>query len=93
VSIVIRLYDLKFWRDDRGHATLVRVTTLGDRVKAEAEIDGAGRIFAQFPRRSSLLQGIEPGCRIHIEVTLSRAYASEEAAGAPQELAMALRAA
>lgn len=93
VSIVIRLYDLKFWRDDRGHATVVRVTTLGDRVKVEAAINGAGRIFAQFPRRSSLLQGIEPGCRIHIEVTLSRAYASEAATGAPEDIAMALRAA
>jgi sulfate/thiosulfate transport system ATP-binding protein len=40
----------------------------------EATIDGAGRIFSQFPRRSSLLHGVEPGCRIQIEVTLSRAY-------------------
>ena len=82
VSIVIRLYDLKFWRDDQGHATVVRMTTLGDRVKVEAQIDGAGQIFSQFPRRSSLLHGIEPGCRIHIEVTLSRAYASESQPGA-----------
>jgi sulfate transport system ATP-binding protein len=93
VSIVIRLYDLKFWRDDGGHATVVRMSTLGDRVKVEAEIDGAGRILSQFPRRSSLLQGIEPGCRIHIEVTLSRAYASEAAAEGPADLAPRLRAA
>ena len=88
ISIVIRLYDLKFWRDDQGHATVVRMTTLGDRVKVEAQIDGAGRIFSQFPRRSSLLHGIEPGCRIHIEVTLSRAYASESQTGAAGNGAM-----
>jgi sulfate/thiosulfate transport system ATP-binding protein len=82
VTIVIRLYDLKFWRDDDGLATVVRMTTLGDRVKVEAEIDGGERIFSQFPRRSSLLQGIHPGCRIHIEVTLSRAYAAETQAPA-----------
>jgi sulfate transport system ATP-binding protein len=90
VSIVIRFYDLKFWRDDAGSARVVRMTTLGDRVKVEAEIDGAGRIFSQFPRRSSLLYGIEPGCRIHIEVTLSRAYASEAGIGASQGHAPAL---
>jgi sulfate transport system ATP-binding protein len=50
------------------------MTTLGDRVKVEAVIDGAGTIFSQFPRRSSLLHGIEPGCRIHIEVTLARVF-------------------
>jgi len=74
VCLVVRFYDLKFWRDDQGCARVVRMTTLGDRVKVEAQIDGAGRIFSQFPRRSSLLHGIEPGCRIHIEVTLSRAF-------------------
>jgi len=75
VAIVVRHYDLKFWcEDDGGCATVVRMTRLGDRVKVEAAIDGAGPIFSQFPRRSSLLHGIEPGCRIHIEVTLARTY-------------------
>ncbi len=75
-TLVIRLYDLKFWRDDNGMATVVRTMTLGDRIKVEATIDGAGTIFSQFPRRSSLLKGIEPGVRIHIEVTMARAYPS-----------------
>ena len=75
VAVVVRFYDLKFWRDDlNGFATVVRTTTLGDRVKVEALIDGGGTIFSQFPRRSSLLRGIEPGCRIHIEVTLARVF-------------------
>ena len=75
VVVVVRFYDLKFWRDDSGgFATVVRTTTLGDRVKVEAVIDGGDRIFSQFPRRSSLLRGIEPGCRIHIEVTLARVF-------------------
>ncbi len=74
VSVVLRFYDLKFWRDERGIARVVRMMTLGDRVKVEALIDGGQTIFSQFPRRSSLLTGIEPGCRIHIEATLARVY-------------------
>mgnify|MGYP001614312962 CR=1 FL=1 len=74
VGLVIRCYDLKFWREDGGVGTVERLTPLGDLVKVEARLDGAGPIFAQFPRRSSLLKGIEPGCRINVEVTLARAY-------------------
>ena len=74
VRLVIRAYDLKFWREDAGMATVTRLFPLGDRVKVEATIDGAGTLMAQFPRRSSLLRGIEPGCRIAIEVTQARAY-------------------
>jgi len=54
----------------------MRVLPLGDRVRVEAEIDGVGPVFAQFPRRSSLLQGVEPGCRLGIEVTTHRAWPS-----------------
>jgi sulfate transport system ATP-binding protein len=72
--LVIRSYDLKFWKSDDGVATVKRMLTLGDRVRVEAAVDGAGTIFAQFPRRSSLLNGLEPGCRIEVEVTHARAY-------------------
>jgi sulfate transport system ATP-binding protein len=86
-TAVLRFYDLKFWRDDRaGFATVVRTTTLGDRVKVEAVIDGGMPIFSQFPRRSSLLHGIEPGCRIHIEVTLARVFPLPSAVTAPPRL-------
>jgi sulfate/thiosulfate transport system ATP-binding protein len=74
VRLVIRAYDLKFWREDEGIATVTQLFPLGDRVKVEATIDGAGVLMAQFPRRSSLLRGIEPGCRIAVEVTQARAY-------------------
>ncbi|MBC7791619.1 MAG: sulfate ABC transporter ATP-binding protein [Anaerolineae bacterium] len=74
VRVVIRSYDLKFWRDDSGIATVSRMQSLGDRVKVEARFNGSGSLFAQFPRRSSLLAGMEPGCRIAVEVTKSRAY-------------------
>ena len=74
VSAVLRFYDLKFWKEDQGIARVVRTMTLGDRVKVEAVIDDGPVIYSQFPRRSSLLAGIEPGCRIHIEVTLARLY-------------------
>ena len=72
--LVVRSYDLKFWREDPGIATVERVVTLGDRVQVHAVADGAGRIVAQFPRRSSLLRGIEAGRRIAIEITTARAY-------------------
>ncbi|MCK9523352.1 MAG: sulfate ABC transporter ATP-binding protein [Proteobacteria bacterium] len=75
VRLVIRSYDLKFFKQEDGPAIVHRMLYLGDRVKVDASIEGAGPIFAQFPRRSSLLRGIEPGCRIGIEVTLARAFA------------------
>jgi sulfate transport system ATP-binding protein len=74
VRLVVRAYDLKFWREDNGIATVLRMFPLGDRVRVEASLDGGGEIFAQFPRRSSLLEGVEVGARIAIEVTLARAY-------------------
>ncbi|MCK6504921.1 sulfate ABC transporter ATP-binding protein [Myxococcota bacterium] len=80
VHVVLRAYDLKFWREDPGVATVRRVMTIGDRVRVEALLDRAGPdgqpapIFAQFPRRSSLLHGVEVGCRISIEVTRARAW-------------------
>jgi sulfate transport system ATP-binding protein len=77
VRLVIRTYDLKFWRDDHsGIATVDRVLPLGDRVRVEATLDGGLPIFAQFPRRSSLLTDVKPGCRIMVEVTLARAWAA-----------------
>jgi sulfate transport system ATP-binding protein len=82
--LVIRTYDLKFWRSDNGDSVAVvrRVVPLGDRVRVEAAVDGAGPIFAHFPRRSSLLHGIEPGARIAVEVTRARAYPLEGPDGA-----------
>jgi len=74
VRLVIRSYDLKFFKQDGGPALVNRMLYLGDRVKVDATIEGVGPIFAQFPRRSSLLVGIEPGSRIGIEVTLARAF-------------------
>lgn len=76
VHMVVRSYDLKFWVDEaHGVATVRRVTTLGDRVRVEATLDEVGApIFAQFPRRSSLLHGVEAGSRIMVEVTHARAW-------------------
>jgi len=84
VHLVIRSYDLKLWRDDAGIATVQRMVTLGDRVRVYANIDGAGPVVAQFPRRSSLLTGVEPGSRVQVEVTTERAYpAANRVAPAP----------
>jgi sulfate transport system ATP-binding protein len=86
VHVVVRAYDLKFWRDDAGVATVRRVTTLGDRVRVEAVLDDTdAAIVAQFPRRSSLLTGVEAGRRVAIEVTHARAWATgARAADAPR---------
>jgi len=84
VRLVIRSYDLKFWRADDGVATVRRVVPLGDRVRVETTIDGAGPLFAQFPRRSSLLAGIEPGARVAVEATHVRAYPVEGSEIAPE---------
>lgn len=78
-KLVVRAYDLKFWREDPGIATVQRVVPLGDRVRVHATVDGAGPVVAQFPRRSSLLRNITPGCRIQVEVTRARAYPAESA--------------
>jgi ABC-type sulfate/molybdate transport systems ATPase subunit len=74
VQLVVRSYDLKLWREDPGVATVQRMVTLGDRVRVYAEVDGAGPIVAQFPRRSSLLKGVQPGSRVQLEITTARAY-------------------
>jgi sulfate/thiosulfate transport system ATP-binding protein len=74
VRLVVRCYDIRIWRVDKGMATVTRVLPFGDRVKIEAAIDGGTGILAQFPRRSSFVQGVETGCRIDIEVTHARAY-------------------
>ena len=74
VHLVIRSYDLKLWREEPGMATIERVVPLGDRVRVQAYLDGCGPLLAHFPRRSSLLRGIEPGCRAQVELTTVRAY-------------------
>ncbi|MDB4988653.1 MAG: Sulfate and thiosulfate import ATP-binding protein CysA [Myxococcaceae bacterium] len=74
VRALVRTYDLKMWRDEQGIATVTHMHALGDRVKVSTRVDGAGELLAQFPRRSSLLRGVEPGCRVAVEVTLARIY-------------------
>ncbi|MET0285720.1 MAG: sulfate ABC transporter ATP-binding protein [Polyangiales bacterium] len=74
VRAFVRTYDLKMWRDEQGIATVTQMHALGDKVKVSTKLDGAGELLAQFPRRSSLLRGVEPGCRVAVEVTLARIY-------------------
>lgn len=72
--LVIRSHDLQFQRSHDGAAVVRRIVPLGDRVKVEVNVDGAGQLFAHLPRRSSMLQGIEAGTRVDVEVTRLRAY-------------------
>ncbi|MFO0694600.1 MAG: sulfate/molybdate ABC transporter ATP-binding protein [Polyangiales bacterium] len=75
--LVVRSYDMKFILENPGIATVSRIVALGDRVKVEAVLDGGFPITAHFPRRSSLVRGMEAGSRIDIEVTLGRVYPVE----------------
>ncbi len=77
VRVVVRTYDLKLWRDAQGIATIDRVLPLGDRVRVEATLDEGGHLFAQFPRRSSLLEGLEPGARAGVEVAHARVWPAQ----------------
>jgi sulfate transport system ATP-binding protein len=78
--VVIRSYDVKLWSDDRGPAVVDRVLPLGDRVRVEARIDGNLPIFAHFPRRGGVPQGMAPGRRVGVEVTHARAFPTESEA-------------
>jgi sulfate/thiosulfate transport system ATP-binding protein len=80
IRVVVRSYDFRFYRDDPGKATVQRMTALGDRVRVDALLDGVGPVYAQFPRRSDLLKGMEAGCRIGVEVSYARSYPREEPA-------------
>lgn len=78
VRVLVRVYDLKLWRDDdEGIAVVKEVSALGDRAKVSAVLDGNFPLVAQFPRRSSLLRGVEAGVRVAVEVTLARVYRTE----------------
>jgi sulfate transport system ATP-binding protein len=72
--VVVRAYDLKLWNDPKGIGTVARVMPIGDRVRVEANLDHGGPVFAQFPRRSSLLNDVRPGSRISVEITRARAW-------------------
>jgi sulfate transport system ATP-binding protein len=61
--------------EDQGLATANRVLPIGDRVRVEATLHGGQPIIAQFPRRSSLLRGVEVGCHLGVVITHSRVYA------------------
>ncbi len=75
VRVVIRGYDFAFWRDDEeGVAWVSRVMPLGDRMRVEAVLDGGTRIFGQFPRHNSQLEGVEAGSRIAVHVKHARAW-------------------
>jgi sulfate transport system ATP-binding protein len=76
--VVVRAYEVKVWRADADGIALVRrVTALGDRVRVDLILDGGGAMFAHFPRRSTMLEGIEPGCRAAVEVTRALVYPME----------------
>ncbi len=77
VRVVVRAYDFRFWKDPLGVATVERLLPLGDRVRVEARLDQGEPLFAQFPRRSSLLDGVAPGVRVGVEVAHARVWPAQ----------------
>jgi sulfate transport system ATP-binding protein len=72
--MVVRAWDFKLWAQPDGLARARRVVPLGDRVLVDAVLPDGSPIKARFPRRSSLLQGVEGGAALAVEVTQARAY-------------------
>jgi sulfate transport system ATP-binding protein len=72
--LVVRCYDIRVWRAEKGVATVTRLLSFGDRVKVEGTIDGGATFVAIIPRRSNLLTGVEVGSRADLEVSHARAY-------------------
>lgn len=83
VRVLVRAYDVKLWRAEEGLATVERIFALGDRIKVALRLPGQGSLLAQLPRRSSQLVGLEPGCRVSLEVVHGRVYPVREAQGLP----------
>ena len=77
VRVLVRVYDLKLWRDDDGIAKVEHLVALGDRVRVTARLAEGSLLQAQFPRRSSLLRDVEVGARVAVEITLARVYRSQ----------------
>lgn len=73
----VRSFALKFWVDADGPGVVERMSALGDRVRVDVRLDHGESMSAQFPRRSSLLKGIETGSRVQVEVTHAHLFAAE----------------
>lgn len=74
----VRSFDLKFYASPSGQAVVQRIRTLGDRVWVDAVLDGGSAISAQFPRRSSLLNGVSVGTRIQVDVARAHAFIGQD---------------
>jgi sulfate transport system ATP-binding protein len=74
VRLVIRAWDLRFRPADDGPAQVRRVVHLGDRVKVEAQVDGAGLLCAQLSRYDDALRALQPGARVEVDVAHVRSY-------------------
>lgn len=75
VQVGVRCFDLKIWHDEtRPNAAVERLTTLGDRVRVDVKVQDGPSLSAQFPRRSSLLNGVVPGASVQVEITRAFVY-------------------
>jgi sulfate transport system ATP-binding protein len=75
VRVAVRMGDVRLWIDEPGIATVTRVADVGDRLKVEASIDGAGGIIAHVPRFGIAASELATGVRVTIDAARHRAYA------------------
>lgn len=77
----IREFDLKAWSaaaDEAALGEVLEFVTRGDRVQLRIRLDEGPEITARFPRRSSLLTGIEIGTRVCVSPTCGHVYWENE---------------
>jgi sulfate transport system ATP-binding protein len=77
VRLAVRSFDVKFWHDPAGPATVQRMRVLGDRAWVDAALEDGTVLHGRFPRRSSLLHGVELGARVQIGVTTAHYYPAD----------------
>lgn len=69
VDVGFRSFDVKVWADPKGEARLSHMSPFGDLMRLQVRLPDETNLSVQMPRRSSLLKGMEIGCRVHVEPT------------------------
>jgi sulfate transport system ATP-binding protein len=71
LRVGIRSFDVKLWADESSECVLQRISQMGDLVRLQVGLPDAAGLTIQMPSRSSMLNGIYEGCRVHLEPTRS----------------------
>lgn len=69
LNVGMRSFDIKVWVDPQGKCSLAHMSPFGDLMRLQVRLPDGETISVQMPQRSSLLQGMKVGCRVHVEPT------------------------